>query len=317
MLQSTKDFVGIDISKKKLDLCFASSSQVYTFVYDQSGLRKLLALLDTRNLQLVCLEATGGLERRLLEKLFERKLPVAMVNPRQIRDFARAMNQLAKTDVIDARVIALFAQKMTPRVMEKPSEIRLKIQALTTRRRQVSQMRTQEKNRLASTSDPLTRKLLRQTIALFEKQLHSLQTEIEGLIVADKDARRKFEILCSTPAVGPVTASLLLAELPELGTLNKKQIARLVGVAPTNRDSGTLRGYRTTGGGRVQVRCGLFMATLVATRYNPKIKAFYQRLVQTGKKKMVALTACIRKLLITLNTMIKNDQTWNYPQNTP
>jgi len=310
MQQLNNIVVGIDVAKRKLDLCLSSSVKVQTFSYDKPGLRQLMTLLGKHDVQLVCLEATGSYERRLLDELFKKDLPVAVVNPRLIRDFARAMNQLAKTDAIDARVIVQFAQKMEPRRTPKPSKLSLKLQALSTRRRQVNGMRVQEKNSLDTTNDRFTQRMIRQSIRLFEKQLETINRTIEQLIAQDKTLQAKADILLSTPAVGPATAGMLLADLPELGELNKREIARLVGLAPTNRDSGTMRGYRTTGGGRSHVRTGLFMATLVATRHNPVIKAFYQRLLKEGKKKMVALVACMRKLLVILNTMIKNNETW-------
>lgn len=314
MEQHNTRCVGIDVAKQRLDVAFANRTSIETITYSQTGLKRLISSLVKFQTTLVCLEATGGLERQLVAELHKHQIPVAVVNPRQIRDFARASNQLAKTDAIDARTIVRFAQLMNPRTTPEVSDSRQKIKDLTARKRQVSDLIVQEKNRLGSTPDKDIKKMLLQTIRLFEKQLETIRTKLQDLIDSDEKLQAQAKIIASIPGLGPTTVSTLIAELPELGSLNRQQIARLVGVAPTNRDSGTLRGKRTTGGGRAQIRMALFMPIVVAKKYNPKIKEFYDRLVANGKPKMVALIAAMRKLLTILNVMIREGKTWN--QNT-
>lgn len=306
-----KTFVGIDVSKDKFDVASSNLPKGKSFAYTKSGLKQFLLSLKDSEEPFICLEATGGLERELVRTLQEDGFPVAVVNPRQIRDFARASNQLAKTDQIDARVIAQFAEKMQPRITPALTVPQQKLRDLTARRRQLSSMLVQEKNRLGSTADQEICKMIEKVIKLYEQQLKMIQQKQQRLIEEDEQAQTKARIIESVPGLGPATVSVLIAELPELGNLNRQQIARLVGVAPTNRDSGTMRGKRTTGGGRTTIRNALFMPTVVAKRYNPRIKTFYDRLVEKGKPKMVALIASMRKLLTILNTMIKEGKTWN------
>lgn len=303
--------VGIDVSKKKLDVAGLHSSRVQTLDYTNAGLSQLLAALKEIQPRLVCLEATGGLERRLVDVLHRRDVPVAVVNPRQIRDFARARNQLAKTDQIDAKVIAQFGELLQPRTTPPLTKTQQKLRDLTTRARQVNKLLIQEKNRLSTTIDKDVQKLIRQAIRLYEKQLQTVRAAQQQLIDEDEKAQVTAKIIASVPGLGPASVSVLISELPELGTLNRQQIARLVGVAPTNRDSGTLRGKRTTGGGRVEIRNALYMPTIVAKKFNAKIKTFYDRLLENGKPKMVALIASMRKLLTILNVMIREGKTWN------
>ena len=308
-------FVGIDVSKDKLDVCVQhapSEGCHHVYAYDDPGLKKLADQLKQAHPKLIVLEATGGLERRVSHLLLNRGLPVAVVNPRQVRDFAKAFNRLAKTDKIDANVLADFARVVQPQPASIPAKNRQKIEAMVTRRKQVQGMITQENNRLASTEAPDIRKMILQAVRLYNKQLKKLDDQIAQAIANDETFQQQDSILRSVPGVGPATVGVLLAQLPELGKLNRGQIAKLVGVAPINRDSGTMRGKRITGGGRSSIRHGLYMAALVATRYNPKIKAFYQRLLANRKAKMTAVVACIRKLLVILNTMIRNNQTWKY-----
>jgi transposase len=236
---------------------------------------------------------------------------VSVVNPRQIRDFARAMNRLAKTDRIDAHTIALFAEKIQPRETPKTSENTDKMRALRTRRQQVVDSIVREQNRLATQDDPDIRRLIQQAIDLYKKQRERIEKQLSKYLAKDVKLQQTVERLQTVPGIGETTANTLVLELPELGQLNRQQIARLAGVAPTNRDSGTLRGKRTTGGGRASVRNALFMATLVATRWNPKIRDFYQRLIKRGKPKMTALIAALRKLLTIINVMVKNQTDWN------
>ena len=289
--------VGIDVSQHKLDVAVSGQSTVHTLPYAKAGLRRVLSLVKQADAALVCLEATGGLERTLVDFLQAQGIDVAVVNPRQIRDFARAMGRLAKTDAIDARTIAQFGQMMQPRITPPVTPAARKLSALTARRRQVLHMLVQEQNRLRTVSDKEIRRLIRQAIRFYEKQRDALSEQLQQLIANDEQLQAKAALLRTVPGIGPAATAMLLAELPELGELNRQQIARLVGVAPTNRDSGTLRGHRTTGGGRSHVRTALFLPTLVATQHNPVIRAFYRRLVADGKPKMVALVAAMRKLL--------------------
>ena len=311
MTDHNKRFIGIDVAKGKLDLASSESEHVQSFEYNKNGLKKLIGFIDEFKPQLVCLEATGGWERKLVVALHEHNFDVAVVNPRQIRDFARATNQLAKTDEIDARIIARFAKLMRPRITPKLSESQQKLRDLTARRRQINKLLVQEKNRLATTHDKQIQKLIRQAIRFYERQLETVRKAQLKIIQEDKQTQERARIISSVPGLGPATVATLISELPELGQLNRKQIARLIGVAPTNRDSGTLRGKRTTGGGRVDVRNALYMPTIVAKKHNAKIKAFYERLVANGKSKMVALIAAMRKLITILNVMIRDNLTWN------
>ena len=310
MTASAIAVLGVDVSLERLDFCSLPCQQRSHVANDPAGVAKLAQTCREQDLQLVCVEATGGLERLLVKELQRQGIPVAVVNPRQIRDFARSMNRLAKTDRLDAHTIALFAQRMQPPPTPPASENAEKLQALTTRRRQVSQMLVQEQNRLARTWDLEIRQLIEQALELYREQLQTLSAQIEQLLETDAQFQRTARIVRSAPGIGPVATGALVAELPELGQLNRQQIARLVGVAPINRDSGQLRGKRTTGGGRSTLRRCLYMPTLVAIKHNPKIRAFYLHLLQRGKPKMVALIASMRKLLLILNLMVKNNQTW-------
>lgn len=312
MLNHNHLCVGVDVSKHKLDFASSNQQQVQTVPYTTEGLKRLLENLRKSPPSLVCLEATGGLERTLVTTLHQQGIPVAVVNPRQIRDFARATNQLAKTDQIDARIIARFALLMNPRQTQPLTGNMRKIRDLTARKRQVVKLLVQEKNRLAAADDSDIRRLIEQAIAFYEQQLVELRKQLAELIEADERAQVKARIIASVPGLGPATVATLISELPELGQLNRQQIARLVGVAPTNRDSGTLRGKRTTGGGRAEIRNALYMPTIVAKRYNPAIKSFYDRLVNRGKPKLVALIAAMRKLLTILNVMIRDGQSWKF-----
>ena len=258
---------------------------------------------------LVVLEASGGLEIPLTAALASAGLPVVVINPRQVRDFARATGQLAKTDRLDASVIAHFGEAVKPSPRPLPDAQSQALSALLTRRRQVVGMITSEENRLHTASRPMRRQIQRH-LAWLEKSLTTLDADLGDSLRESPLWREKDNLLRSVPGVGPVLSVTLLAELPELGTLDRTQIASLVGVAPLNRDSGTLRGKRTVWGGRARLRATLYMGTLVATRYNPDIKTFYQRLCAAGKPKKLALTACMRKLLSILNSMLKHGTQW-------
>jgi len=302
--------VGIDVSMAQLDVATTNPTRHRVYAYDECGLRQLAQDLAAIQPQRVVMEATGGIERRVAARLIRHGLPTAVVNPRQVRDYAKAFNRLAKTDKIDAQTLADFAATVQPRLSEIPGKNRQKLQALGTRRRQVQHMITQENNRISRVEDRQMGTMIRQAIRLYEKQLAKINTQIEHLIARDDQMQQRAEMIQSVPGLGPAVTGVLLAELPELGQLNREQVAKLVGVAPINRDSGTMRGRRTTGGGQHTIRNPLFMAAMVAARFNPTIKAFYQRLLNNGKPKMVALVACMRKLLVILNTMIKNNQKW-------
>jgi transposase len=301
-------FVGIDVSKAQLDVALRPEGR-FAVPNTEVGIAQVLTRLQAVSPTLVVLEATGGLEIPLTGALAAAGMPVVVVNPRQVRDFAKATGKLAKTDALDAQTLAHFAEVMRPEPRPLPDEQTQTLAALLTRRRQLVEMLTAEKNRLASARPPV-RKSLRTHITWLERELSHTDSDLAHAIRESPVWREKEELLQSTPGVGPVVTTTLLANLPELGTLTAKQIAALVGVAPFNRDSGTLRGKRTVWGGRAQVRAVLYMGTLVATRFNPVIRAFYQRLCAAGKPKKVALTACMRKLLIILNAMLKHRTPW-------
>jgi len=301
---------GVDVSKLQLDVCTRPADAVSSVPNDLDGIHRLIRQFQQDNVQLVCVESTGGLEALLVRQLHEAGIPVAVVNPRQIRDFAKALGRLAKTDRLDAQTIALFAEKIEPQPTPPRSENAEKLRALTTRRDQVRRLLTQEQNRLDRTADKLVRKLIEKALGFYQKQLQTLDKEIAQVLEADEELQATARIVQSVPGIGATTAALLVAELPELGSITRGQVAALVGVAPRNRDSGTMRGKRTTGGGRKSLRCALFMPTLVAARYNPVIQAFYRHLLNQGKAKMTALIACMRKLLVILNSLVKSQTSW-------
>ncbi len=302
-------YVGIDVAQQRLDVSVGAEGEMWHVGNDVVGIavlrERLVALAPAR----VVLEATGGLERGLVAALDAAGLSVSVVNPRQVRHFARAAGRLAKTDVIDAQMLARFGKVMQPPVRPLPDAQTQALREVVTRRRRVVTMLTAERNYLAHATR-WVRRQVKQSIAGLQRQLEALDRELKRLIQASLVWRAQAHLLSSVPGVGAVTATCLLAELPELGTLNRKQIAALVGVAPHNRDSGNYRGKRSVWGGRAPVRASLYMATLVATRYNAVIKAFYVRLCAAGKPKKVALTACMRKLLTTLNHMLRTQSPW-------
>jgi transposase len=269
----------------------------------------LVDRVQTLKPTLIVLEATGGLERAVTSALATAGLPVVVVNPRQVRDFARATGQLAKTDALDARALAHFADVIRPTPRPLPDAQTQELRALLGRRQQLIGMRTAEQNRLAGTNECLTKNITAH-ITWLNADIATLDDELEALLRASPLWRENDELLQSAKGIGPVSAQTLLLELPELGTLTRQEIAALVGVAPLNCDSGTMRGKRTIWGGRAHVRTVLYMSTLVATRFNPQIKAFYQRLLAAGKVKKVALTACMRKFLTILNAMLKHRTPW-------
>jgi len=307
--KSTEIYVGIDVSKAKLDVAIWDSEVSWNFRNEAEGWQELVKRLKTCKPTLIVMEASGGLEQSIVAELYLEKLPVAVVNPTRVRDFAGSTGQWAKTDKLDARIIAHFAQAVHPKVRPLRTAEEERLNALVTRRRQVIQILVAEKNRKATTHSSLQERV-QQHIDWLEDELLDLDREIEHFIQESPEWQEKAALLRSVPGVGPVTASTMLAELPELGTRNRQQIAALVGVAPVNKDSGKKRGKRRVFGGRAPVRRALYMATLVATRANPVIRRFYERLLAKGKEKKLALTACMRKLLIILNSIIRNRQPW-------
>ena len=309
MRTSTAQFVGIDVSKAQLDVAVRPSGETWTVAHDEAGLSGLVARLRTLAPALIVVEATGGWEVALVGALAAALLPVAVVNPRQVRDFARSTGTLAKTDRLDAQSLAHFAEALRPQPRPLPNAQAQELSALLQRRRQLVEMLTAEKNRLPLAARRV-RPQLQAHIAWLQQQIAQFDDDLRELVRSSPLWRDKDDLLRSAPGVGPVLATTLVAALPELGTLTRQQIAALVGVAPLNRDSGTLRGRRTVWGGRAQVRTVLYMSTLVAVRHNPVLAAFYQRLRAAGKAPKLALTACMRKLLTILNAMLKHRTRW-------
>jgi transposase len=306
---SLTSFVGIDVAKKSCDACLLPEGRSLSFKYEQSGLKQLHDLLPPAGTCLIVIEATGGYERRLVGELLDAGHLVAVVNPRQVRDFARGMGILAKTDRLDASVIASFGQHVRPRTIAKTPEKQAELEQLVIRRRQLIDLRTAEKNRFETCTSRQVRKNIQALIDHLNKDIERIEKSLLDFVESDDDWRGKSEILSSTPGVGTTTAISLLADLPELGTLNREKISALVGLAPYNRDSGTFQGTRHIRGGRAAVRSTLYMAALTAMRCNPVIRAFANRLEHKPFK--VIITACMRKLLVILNTMLKNNTHWN------
>ena len=302
-------FVGIDVSKLTLDFDCLPVSAAQPFPNDADGITALVALLKESGVERIVVEATGGFETPVVSALAVAKLPVVVVNPRQVRDFAKAMGHFAKTDRLDAKVLALFGERMKPTLRTLPDEAQRALSDLLGRRGQLVFMRAQEKGRLA-TVPSVARKDVEQHIAWLDKRIVRLEDALGDRLKKSPLWCHKAALLEGVPGVGDVTTFSLLADLPELGTMNRKQIAALVGVAPFPDDSGKRVGARYVRGGRADVRCVLYMATLSAIRHNPPIKAMYERLTQAGKPFKVAMTACMRKLLTILNAILKKDQAW-------
>lgn len=304
------EFIGIDVSKRTLDLATRTSGEHWQVANNDDGIAASVKRLKELSPTLIVMEATGGLEIRLAAALGAAGLPVAVVNPRQVRDFAKATNQLAKTDALDAQVMAHFAEavRIEPRAML--DEDARKLDQLLTRRRQIVEMIVAEQNRRASCTEPSLRREIDDHITFLKVQLGGIDKGLEDGIRKSPAWREREDLLRGVPGVGRVLATTLLVDLPELGKLNRKQVAALVGVAPFNADSGTLRGKRRCWGGRPHVRTALYMATLTATRFNPVIRAFYQRLLAAGKPKKAALVASMHKLLLILNAILKRQRGW-------
>ena len=307
-------FIGIDVASEQCDVAFGNDGAIRTCSYRDQELDSLARELRERgDVELILLEATGGYEAVVVAKLAAAALPVVVVNPRQVRDFAKSLGRLAKTDAIDARVLALFGERVRPAVRSLKDEQTRALEGLLARRRQLLEMIVAEQNRLIHARGDV-RKSIEQTITFLKKQLQRLDRDLDDSIHASPVWREKEALYRGVPGVGPQMTATLLACLPELGQLNRRQISALVGVAPFNRDSGTLRGRRTIYGGRATVRGALYMATLVATRHNPVIRAFYQHLLAQHKPRKLALVACMRKLLVILNTMAKTHEPWRAAQ---
>jgi transposase len=311
MATSSGTYVGIDVSKAKLDVAIFGEKQAWQVTNTKEGIQKLAQQMQKVCPELIVVEATGGYQRAVVDALFQIGFPVSVVNPARVRQFARACGLLAKTDKLDAFVLAEFAQRVQPKRYEGKSEAEKQLSAWLVRRKQVEEMLKAEQNRLRTISPALCSSVER-IMALLKGEKKHLDIQIQQFLNEYKAWQEQTEILGSAPGVGMVTTATLLAELPELGKLDRKKIAALVGVAPMNYDSGKKRGYRKTKGGRTDVRNVLYMATLVATRYNPVIRAQYQRLLKHGKEKKVALTACMRKFLTILNAMLRDRQPFHY-----
>lgn len=303
-------FVGIDVSKDHWDVHLLPSGQAFRLQADEAGLQRLREVLHAHGCCQVIVEASGGYEERLAAELIDAGHHVARVNPRQVRDFARGLGLLAKNDRIDARVLALFMQKVQPRRSEKKPEKQAQLADLVGRRRQLVQMKTAEQNRLGQAQRQV-RKSISRMLDQLRAEIRELDAELARLIDEDDDLSEQVARLMSVPGVGPVVSRTLAAELPEMGKLNRQAISALVGVAPFDRDSGRFRGRRTIWGGRASVRAALYMASVSARRCNPVIRAFAERLQKSGKPFKVVITACMRKLLVILNTIVRNQTVWN------
>jgi transposase len=303
-------FVGTDVSKLRLDAALRPTAESFNVANNKRGIATLVKRLQQLRVSRIVLEASGGYEIAVACDLAAAGLPVAVVNPRQVRDFARATGRLAKTDALDARVLAHFAEVMQPPARSLPDAQTRELMALVARRRQVVEMLTAESNRHGRAVECVNR-VIAAHVRWLRKQLADLDVALEQAIRHSPLWSEKAQLLRSVPAVGSVTVITLLAHLPELGTLSRRQIAALVGVAPFNHDSGKLRGTRAIWGGRAQVRAVWYMCTLAATRRNPLLRAFYARLLAAGKKPKVALTACMRKLLVMLNAVVRQQTPWN------
>ena len=305
--------VGIDVAKAELVVAVRPSGAQWTVANDEPGVQVLGERLRALGPELIVCEATGGYELLAVSALLAAALPVVVVNPRQVRDFARATGELAKTDRLDAEMLALFAERVRPAVRALPDADAQELAGLLARRRQLLEMLQAERNRLGQvfTRGKAVTHSLTQHIAYLERELGRTDAGLGALIRRTPAWRERDDLLRSVPGIGPVVSYTLVADLPELGQLTRRQIAKLVGIAPVSRDSGTLRGRRLVQGGRAHVRAALYMGALVAMRHNPTIRAFYERLVRAGKPKKLALVACMRKLLTILNTMVRTGKPWH------
>lgn len=309
-----KRFIGIDVCKRLLEVAAHGSDYHFRCPNQESAFAELIAELVLLKPKRIVLEATGGLEIPVAAALYAVGLPVVVVNPRQVRDFAKALGQLAKTDKLDAAVLAHFAAAIQPPLRPVKNAAELELDALVTRRRQLVEMLAAEKTRLSTTATSVVRAEVQTHIDWLKERLATIDTQLRAQIKNSPIWHVKDDLLQSVPGIGPVVALSLVANLPELGKLNRQQVAKLVGIAPLNRDSGSLRGTRHIYGGRSSVRTALYMATVTAVRCNPVIKEFYQRLLARHKPFKVAIVACMRKLLSIVNVMIKTQTPWKLAQ---
>lgn len=311
MTNKTYSFnVGVDISKQKLDVSF-SDQKTASFENNFAGFKQLLKELKNKSQTRVVMEATGGYEKPLALFLQSQGIAVSIVNAKRVRDYAKALGRLAKNDRLDAEVIRLFAEAVNPQVLATSSDTQQALDALVRRREQLVKQRTMEKQHAETVGNKEAVRSIKRTIDFLDKEIARIEQAIKALINADSALVEKVDRLSAVKGIGDITALTLIADLPELGQITNKEISALVGVAPFCRDSGTLKGKRTTWGGRTQVRSILYMAALSAVQFNPPIKTFYNRLVKNGKTKKVALVASMRKLLIIINSMLRNNSDWN------
>jgi transposase len=308
---SSRPYVGIDVSKAHLDVALHPSGEGFRFANDEAGIGEIVSRLAPLAPARIVLEATGGWERAVVVALAEAKLPVVVVNPRQVRDYAKSIGKLAKTDGLDAAVLARFGQAADPELRPLPDALQQELSDRVARRGQLLQMRTQEKNR-RGTASPEVREGIEEHIAWLDEKIKESDEDIDQLLKSSPIWKEKSDLLRSVPGVGPALSFTLLSDLPEIGTLSRKEIAALVGIAPFNRDSGALRGRRAIWGGRARVRAALFMSAFVARRCNPAVQSFYESLMARGKPYKVAMVACMRKLLLILNAMMKANEHWAF-----
>jgi transposase len=312
MPNDKEHFVGIDVAKDWFDVAILGEKRTKQLSNTKKGIREMVRWMSQLRPQLIVVEATGGYEEALVLALFEAGLPVALVSPQRVRQYARAKGRLAKTDPLDAHLLAEYGQAIQPRLFVGKSEERKHLSALVGRRNQLNAMLQAEKNRLRGQTG-VVRSSLEKVIACLAAELKQMDQEIRALLQTQTDLQAQEKLLRTAKSIGPVTAATLLADLPELGQLDRQEIAALVGVAPMNADTGKKRGYRKTKGGRPDVRRTLYMATLSGIRHNPVLKPHYEHLRKRGKEKKVAITACMRKMLVILNAMIRDQQPFRYP----
>jgi len=306
-----KTYIGIDVAKAHLDVYDTTTTRHIRFDNSRLGIKKCLRYIVSLQPELIVLESTGGYELELAIALSDASLPVTVVNPRQVRDFGRATGRLAKTDRIDAMLLARYAATMNPPLRAIPDKHTRRMKALVVRRTQLITLRIAETNRREHLHDPEIAQSIDDVVLTIDREIQKIEQRLDELIDCLPELKQKKQTLMSVPGIGATTATMLLTEVPELGRLNRRQLAALIGVAPINRDSGSYRGKRMTGGGRRNVRTRLYMPTVVACRHNPVLKTYYQRLLNKGKTKMTALVAVMRKLLVIINTMIKKGEAWN------
>jgi transposase len=306
-----QNYIGIDVAKDSVEVAMHESQERWSFTNEETGIAKLITRMKKLKPSLIVMEATGGYEVAVAAELHSLGFPVAVVNPRHIRDFARSVGILAKTDTLDAKVIARYGAMVQPTPRSLPTEETRRLGVIMMRRRQIVVMRTAEKNRLHQ-ADPAIKGRIKVHITWLEQELDDINKELKQMIESSPEWKEKNDILQSVPGVGQNLAMTILSDFPELGQLNRKQAAALSGVAPFNRDSGTMRGKRSIWGGRGVVRAAVYMSIVSAIRFNPQIKTFYERLVKAGKLRKVAMVACMRKLLCILNVMLKNHTSWDF-----